>query len=39
MIDIDLDTRLEILIAYFAAVQARLQEIEKKIERVEAWNS
>lgn len=39
MIDIDLDTRLEIMIAYFKAVEARLQEIEKKIEKVEAWNS
>jgi tetrahydromethanopterin S-methyltransferase subunit G len=36
---IDIDNRLEILIAYFAAVEARLQEIEKKIEKVEAWNS
>jgi tetrahydromethanopterin S-methyltransferase subunit G len=36
---IDINTRLEILIAYFAAVEARLQEIEKKIEKVEAWNS
>jgi hypothetical protein len=39
MIDLDLDTRLEIMIAYFAAAEARLQEIEKKIERVQAWNS
>jgi hypothetical protein len=39
MIDIDLDTRLEILIAYFAAVEARLQEIENRIEKVEQWNS
>lgn len=39
MIDIDLDTRLEIMIAYFAAIEARLQEIEKKIDQVQAWNS
>ena len=39
MIEIDLDTRLEIMIAYFAAIEARLQEIEKKMEKVEKWNS
>jgi hypothetical protein len=39
MIDIDLDTRLEIMIAYFAAIEARLQELEKKMEKVQKWNS
>jgi tetrahydromethanopterin S-methyltransferase subunit G len=39
MIDLDLDTRLEIMIAYFAAIEARLQEIEKKIDQVQTWNS
>jgi len=36
---IDLETRIEIMLAYFAASNARLQEIEKKIEKVQAWNS
>jgi hypothetical protein len=36
---IDIETRIEILLAYFAASNARLLEIEKKIEKVEAWNS
>jgi hypothetical protein len=39
MIDIDIDTRLEIMIAYFAAIESRLQELEKKMEKVEKWNS
>jgi hypothetical protein len=39
MIDLDLDTRLEIMIAYFAGIEARLQEIENKIEQVQTWNS
>jgi len=39
MIDIDLDTRLEIMIAYFAAIEDRLQELEKKMEKVQKWNS
>jgi tetrahydromethanopterin S-methyltransferase subunit G len=39
MIEIDLDTRLEIMIAYFGAIEARLQEIEKKIDQVQTWNS
>jgi len=39
MIDIDLDTRLELMIAYFAAIEARLQELEKKMEKVQKWNS
>jgi len=36
---IDLETRIEILLCYFAAAKARLQEIENKIEKVEKWNS
>lgn len=34
---IDPVTRAEILLAGFKAIEARLQEIEKKIERVEQW--
>jgi len=32
---IDIETRIEILLAYFAASNARLLEIEKKLERLE----
>jgi len=32
---IDLETRIEIMLAYFAASNARLLEIEKKLERLE----
>jgi hypothetical protein len=34
---IDIETRIEILLAYFAASNARLLEIEKKLERIEQW--
>jgi hypothetical protein len=32
---IDLETRIEIILAYFAASNARLAEIEAKLERLE----
>jgi len=34
---IDLETRIEILLAYLTASNARLLEIEKKLERIEQW--
>jgi len=34
---IDFETRIEIMLAYFAASNARLLEIEKKLERLEQW--
>jgi hypothetical protein len=36
---IDPITRADLLLAGYAAIEARLAEIEKKIKQVEAWNS